>query len=468
MQHTTHASPTASGSRMSDADGPVPGITRRPMHLSITVLPVLRALSFALFLTPVLSGCGGGVSEIGPGPVTPVDTTKPGTPVVQRGALTVSVGIDAADAGLASTAGVTRAGLTVLLRRSASADVPRIAITNTTGVAQFDSLLEGQYEISVDRRLSAAEVAQLAPADREVGILAAGAVVSFAPPSRQATLELVASRRGSLVLSEIMAWQGDESVLAYPWATYYEVYNAADTTIFLDGILLGTTWGGMHYGFPPTSTCESPNLQARTDNAFLRLSIVFAFPGTGRQYAIPPGETRVIAQDAINHTTVGIDLSKAQFEQVGSDADTDNPFSENMVRLIGSTGALGRGWPASFQQSVALLLPSAASQLQRDSIPLGNGLTHVVYRAPASLVLDVLSLDFPAANYAFIGTLPCRPFIGTAFDREPSTLRYLPAPRAHTRKSLGRTAAGLEILQRTRNSLRDLQEAQPLRRSLNR
>jgi hypothetical protein len=41
-------------------------------------------------------------------------------------------------------------------------------------------------------------------------------------------------------------------------------------------------------------------------------------------------------------------------------------------------------------------------------------------------------------------------------------------PKASSRKSLGRTASGLEILQRTRNSARDFQLADPLRRSLRR
>lgn len=54
-------------------------------------------------------------------------------------------------------------------------------------------------------------------------------------------------------------------------------------------------------------------------------------------------------QYAMNHilaspTTNQVDLSRADFEQHGSDADIDNPFVPNMIGLIGGVGHFGRGF----------------------------------------------------------------------------------------------------------------------------
>ena len=53
--------------------------------------------------------------------------------------------------------------------------------------------------------------------------------------------------------------------------------------------------------------------------------------------------------DAINHVSAApvfrqVDLSRADFEEFWSNADTDNPFAANAVRVYGSSaGVVGRG-----------------------------------------------------------------------------------------------------------------------------
>jgi len=52
------------------------------------------------------------------------------------------------------------------------------------------------------------------------------------------------------------------------------------------------------------------------------------------------------------------------------------------------------------------------------------------------------------------------------FERDPSQIAEYTIPKAIARNSLGRTASGVELLQRTRTSSRDFEYAEPLRRSL--
>ena len=175
--------------------------------LRITVLCVT---AFAL-----VACAGKGVTDSTTPPVVPDTTTTPGG-TVQRTSLTVRVQVDPADAALASTAGVTVAGLAVRLSRAGVNEAPRVATTDANGAVRFDALLDGQYTASVERALSAGELARLAPTDRDASIFAGGSTTVVSPPNAPTTtLSLVAARRGSLVISEFFNYYGSPTI--YNW-----------------------------------------------------------------------------------------------------------------------------------------------------------------------------------------------------------------------------------------------------------
>ena len=61
----------------------------------------------------------------------------------------------------------------------------------------------------------------------------------------------------------------------------------------------------------------------------------------------------------------------------------------------------------------------------------------------------------------------CHPFLSPVFERNVAQIGDYNLRKAIRRKSLGFTATGIELLQRTHTSSRDLEYAEPLRRSLN-
>jgi len=393
---------------------------------------------------------------------------------VQRGTLTVQVTIDPLDLGTASAVGVTAASLPVRLVRNLSADAPRTAITGSDGITRFDSLLEGSYQISVDRSLTSAEQSRLAAADRGISVMAAGTTFIYSPPSRQVSVSLVASRRGSLVISEIFGYQG--STIAYGWGPYLEVFNSSDSTIYPDGMLLAATWGGMNLA-DVDRPCETFNYAKRTDSTAIWVSLVWGFPGAGRDYPIRAGEAKVIAMDAMSHAaaapnTGNLDLSRADFEQHGDEADIDNPFVPDMIRIRGGPGFFGRGYTFAFGQAYALLLPSATRQLEPGTLDVLDGGAFTVYRVRRDQVVDVAGFmgsvaSFVATGFYRGGGRDCRsPFMSPVFERDPSQIAEYSIPKAIARKSLGRTPSGVELLQRTRTSSRDFEYAELLRRSL--
>lgn len=445
-----------------------------------------RTVLIACLSILVVTSCSGGVTDSTTPPIKPDSTpTNPGG-TVQRTSLTVRVQIDPADAAIASTTGISIAGQTVRLTKSGSNAAPLVAATDATGTVKFESLLDGVYTASVERVLTATEIARLSPSDRDATVFAGGVTAVVSPPNAQtSTISLVGSRRGSLVISEVFAYWGFP--VPYNWGSYIEVYNNGDTTAYLDGMYVAsTTWLVLHTdGF---ANCDVPAyLPYRSDTSRIWVQAGLKFPGAGQQYPVPPGEARVYAADALDHRSASgsssfPDLSGAQFEQVGSEADIDNPTAANMVRAFNNTGGPnGRGLRVT-QGAWLLIRASAASQFRADTLqPFNTQSSGGIPFAPQPLwgvpkddVVDLISLDYSPDFKAYLFTTTfryelCQPFLPSVFERSPAELfdaTYRPG--AIRRRSLGQTPDGREILMRTRTSARDLEVTTSLlRRSLN-
>jgi hypothetical protein len=421
------------------------------------------------------SACGGGVTDTAPIVTPPTDTTKPPT-TVQRASITVRLVVDPADSALARQAGVSVSGVLVRLESGRSGEALRSATTDAGGVARFDGLLDGIYTASPDRPLTPQEIARLNASDQGTQLFGGGASIVLSPPaSRTVEVQMVASRRGSLVISEIFGNYGP-TIGAYSFGGYVEVYNNADTTVFLDGFVIAQE-APVHSesGLPGFGCSDLPRVR-RLDASNVYVLSTMAFPGTGRDYSIRAGEAKVIATDAVNHAAAAplldqVDLSRAPFESYFSEGDVDNPESVNMLRLFGSTGGLGRG-PSYFSggKMHILLRPGAVAASTTVETPAGGvrpDLKWTLLRVPRSEVIDVAALEYSPLSFGFENnSAACVPWTSPMHDRAPAALVHYTQKKSITRVGIGRTADGREILQRTGNSSRDFKWADPLQRSL--
>ena len=432
--------------------------------------PRLLAL---LVAAAAIAACTPGTITDTPSGGTPSDTsTNHDTTVVQRGTLNVHVAIDdSSDAAIAATAGVSVVGLTVHLSRDAPSEAPQTAITDAAGNVQFTHLVPASYQVGIDRPLTPAESARLAPADREASLFAAGKSVYVAPPTTASYVTLVAARRGSLVVSELYYFVGliNGCSGCGSFSQYIEFYNNGDTTVYMDGMLKFSTNGATH-SFRPNTPCSLAEAQ-RLDDTGLWVSNIERFPGTGREYPVLPGAARVWAIDAVDNSSLGggmQDLRRADFESIGSSADPDNPGAANMIRMTSySTGPHGPIVSPGQVYGVALPVARDTSELARVVLTF-NGLNYPVFKIPRAAILDVATArPTPEYDLAF-GSSFCEPFTSPVFDQAPARIVVLPVAMAMSRRSLGFTPGGAEILQRTRNSTRDFVLANTLLRSLRR
>ena len=238
----------------------------------------------------LLAACTPGKITDTPFSSSPTDTsTHHDSTVVQRATLNVHVAIDdSSDAAIAASARVSVAGLTVRLTRDLSTAAPQTAVTDATGNVQFTRLIPASYQLSVERPLTATELVQLAPEDRDASIFAGGTSVYVSAPTSVSHISLVAARRGSLIISELYLYSPVISGCGGcgSFGRYVELYNNGDTTAYLDGMLLFTTLSGLHTWWTgsdpnyPAFSCDVHAAQ-RLDDTGVWAYFLERFPGSG-------------------------------------------------------------------------------------------------------------------------------------------------------------------------------------------
>jgi hypothetical protein len=355
----------------------------------------------------------------------------------------------------------------VRIQRRFSAEPVRSGVTDAQGLARFEGLLEGSYTVSVERALTATEQGRL-PADaRDVSVLAGGATVPVpAPGTTSAAVALVASRRGSLVISEFYR----RSLLVDRIGNnshYIELRNVSDTTIYLDGMHYFVTGQGLHWA--PLGQCAQSSYRGqRLEERGIWAVQVWRFPGSGRDFPVPPGATRLLATDAIDHRPMGdggLDLRGADFEFIGTDADPNNPQAADMQWVTNrTTSPSGYNIIANTIQGVAL--PIGTDTLAFERRMAANGVARY-FLVPRAAILDVVAQMSTPEDLALGGSGNfefCTPFTHPQFDRDPVALLSQYSPFAARRRQLGTDGAGRPILMRTGTSSRDFELGAPLER----
>ena len=309
--------------------------------------------------------------------------------------------------------------------------------------------------IDAIRWLTDAQRAAL-PAGDDVDGFATRAPYQARGQGGSASLMVPASRRRSLVISEWAFNTLSQTGLgAYFFGGFLELFNNADTTVYLDGLLVGE--GFFIANDYPNSPCALYT-QYTDDPLGVWGRFMEQFPGSGREHPLAPGQTVVIATDAIDHRPLfpgGIDLSHADFEMTGP-ADVDNPAVPNMVDvgLYSHTDGHGLYWVGD-GRVVIVALPVDVPTLYREAFPPPNA-SATYARIPKERLLDVLWIrpNYPGAAYP-----ECPRLVNSAFDRAGADMRgtdeFTEGEWSLSRRMLASPIAGRTVLQHTRSGRAD-------------
>ncbi|MGH7561325.1 MAG: DUF4876 domain-containing protein [Gemmatimonadales bacterium] len=398
--------------------------------------------------------CGGGTSTVEPPPPPP--------PAGFRVTLVPDPEDAASAQALAWTAGIPSAE--VILSPTDGSAPPRTAQSSSAGVADFGTVPGGTYYLEVYRWLSAAEAAQV-PAALGVTGWATRRQVSVPTGGASTTVQVPSSSRRSLVISEWAFNPGWDPIaqMDYQYGGYLKLYNNADTTVYLDGIVVGEGFGlSYEYANWPCAVYTPIAL----DPAGIWSRFFQKFPGSGREYPLQPGGTVIVATDAIDHRPFfpkAVDLRIADFEFTGV-ADVDNPAVPNMVDIGVQTHPFGGNIFPGLAEVPFVSLPVDVATLAVQKNP-GALFPTDWGRIPANRILDVVSL---APNYAGSTNAECPLLITPNFDRASSRAREAGEKPIEFEFGVQRRAAytlpgGRKVLQHSRTGFADFIRA---RRSL--
>jgi hypothetical protein len=318
------------------------------------------------------------------------------------------------------------------------------AETDSVGELRRSDLLPGQYRFAAYRLLREEETGAT---DGIVRAFGDGLIVHVQPP-QEVELMLRADRRGSVVISEIRGggrYEGPNSGWPdYDYFGYFELYNNGDTTVYLDGML----WGkGFDLNTDGANSCNT-TAPYRNDLKGLWVRYFHQFPGSGTEYPLAPGQTAVVARDAVDHSTVhpGLpDLTSADFELEGT-ADADNPDVPNLPEV----GPQKMYWETSgldLRCADGCFLARAidVGSLVPVRLPFFGGKDWV--RIPIEAVLDVVTNGIWETSYDYFA--PCATKVNRSLDRleEPLHEVFFDVSVSMQRTALREGPGGFPVLQ---------------------
>lgn len=319
------------------------------------------------------------------------------------------------------------------------------AETNEEGIAVFEDILPGNYNITANKTLSAEEAGTLTGISEELNLNAINNDISIASDEfKEISLKLEGSKVGNLVFKEIY-YTGSEGY--YYSDQFYEIYNNSTEAITVDSLIIADIYGSAgNAGDPTPFQDDDENVYAR--NAWM-------IPGDA-DHVLEPGESLIIAQDGINHyedpngsENSPVDLSDADYETYvdnEDNTDTDAPDVPNLIRMH-YTGGFDWLTPV-FGGSYVIFKVDDFSELELVTNPESSSSTEYL-QIPVELVIDGVDalVDENAGDYK---RLPASLDAGFAYCSGTYVGESI-------RRKISKTIDGRHILQDKNNSTEDFE-----------
>ena len=170
---------------------------------------------------------------------------------------------------------------------------------------------------------------------------------------------------------------------------YVELYNNSSRPIYIDGVSVCETYQNTKIkngGFFPE--------YLGTD--YVVPGFIFTFPGSGKEHRLDPGQSVIMAENAVNHHAINpgspVDLSTADYEMKDDDwHDSDTPEVPNMINYFTYSKTVtsfhNRGWKGWFIMKADKPMPDFLAEHIKDAV-YPNGSSTKIYVIPSRYVLD--------------------------------------------------------------------------------
>ncbi len=259
--------------------------------------------------------------------------------------------------------------------------------------------VQGQYKITVTGKVTNEAAAY---------VNGTGAVDLYAP--QKISINLAKRLESPLLFKTLYTTAGAQY---YMLDGYFEIVNNSDEVQYLDQLVLSAPAGN-------AKQANAWQASGITDLYESGQGSVLAFPGSGKDYPIQPGEFVVIANEAMNHTLAyGEDISKreeyakspnlinADWEIYLNTGDADNPdvpnleviFSNNKYMKAFGLGVMGRSYILAKLPEGITPKAFAAIETNIQTVP-GSSSSMTYLMIPSKYVLDAVDLYNPNTDAA--------------------------------------------------------------------
>jgi len=316
------------------------------------------------------------------------------------------------------------------------------AKTDATGKINFGSIIPGNYDVQASLTISAADYSTITGTVTTSDVVFNGLLKATVinDGTKALALTIKAGRIGDWVFKQIYYAGSNTSNGATFRDCFVELYNNSNETLYADSLYFAQVFGvntkSTSIDFKQTYFRSNGqydwgksigNSIARANEDYVYTKNLFMIPGTGKQYAVQPGTSIIIATTAINHKapftgsdgvsvtvkdpSLTVDLSKADFEVnlngvVGINplsSDIDNPAVPNMKVIAAADRDLifqagGRDAYVIFKTNDNVVNYPKFPTPDVVTITAANDL---YYRVPSKYVLDAVETQPPVSANQF-------------------------------------------------------------------
>jgi len=258
------------------------------------------------------------------------------------------------DASYNDTSGNTRRvkNATVVMVNNSSGDTYTIS-TDADGFANFSNVIPGTYQITVSKKMLSDEFYAT------FNYVSPAAELSFNGTQEGATInvnvqstviEVRSARIGDLLIKQIYYGGSHITQGAGIRDQFIELYNNSNEVIYADGLYLGQLYGKTNTtvnsytqsnGQFDWSKSMGMTMGGTANTDFVYADYVMRIPGTGTQYPILPGQSLVIAQNALNHKSPLVDNTGSPINILNPSLTVDLSGSDFEVYLGTFNNSIG-------------------------------------------------------------------------------------------------------------------------------
>lgn len=386
------------------------------------------------------------------------------------------------------------------------------AITDNSGLAIFNSVSSGLYNVAATIKISAAQYESITGIATKDSVTFNGTLANLnlnTATNNTLEVKLALGTIGDWVIKQLYYAGSNTTNGAVQRDQFIEVYNNSNDTLYADSLYI-MQLAGNNTGVASTDLTKGYYISAESDilykqfdwsksigmpaslgdaanRSYVYAKTLFRVPGNGKTYPVLPGKSFLIASTAINHkapyvsstgTSINIndpsltvDLSGANFEVYLGDiisnplnTDIDNLNVPNLVVLDRGSGRdlifdnPGRDAVAIFKTDADIA--TAWTKYPASTETSVTSATTLYYQVPNSVIIDAMQIQNPSATSS---QRVARKLVATL----DAGVTNVPSGQYSSQSSIrkkAKTVSGRIVLMDTNNSTNDfdyLDKAEP-------